>query len=226
MRERRPAHKSTERPSRASARPQAVHIDAAHRPLMWLMTEQCRSDSGYMTVYRASREELLAVGVPEAAFPAGRAKRAEFDIQLTNVCCTGRTEKVTGAMMAVEGGLELEIRWGHVRPYSQAAHPALTELARMMLKDIMRWTDDYRTNSLEQPFAVLENDPRATDFKPIEGARRFKVTPEFHATLRQAASRIYELVHSEGEIMLAEEASNRTGADSNVILFRNRKALG
>lgn len=45
-------------------------------------------------------------------------------------------------MMAVEGGFELEIRWGYVRPYSQAAHPALTELARMMLKDIMRWTDD------------------------------------------------------------------------------------
>lgn len=217
--------KSIKKPSRtvrASQRSQPVPIDAAYPPLKRLMIEQCRSDDGYVTVYRATREELLEAGVPEGAFPVAGEQRAHFEIQTKNVCCTGSSEKVTGTMMKADSGFELEIHWGDVRPYIQAAHPALNELARMMLRDVMRWTDDYKTNSLEQPFEQLALDTRATDFKPSAGARKFKVTPEFHKVLREAASKVFELVHTHGEILLAKEADSPPEFGGNVIVLRQR----
>lgn len=209
------------RPTRASERAQAVHINAAHMALKWLMTEQCRTDSGgYVTVYQGTHQELLAAGVPENAFAP------DFDIQLTNACCTGDRERVTGSMREVNGVFELEIRWGRIRPYMQGSHPALSELARMMLIDMMRWTNDYKTNSMEQPFSELAADKRATDFKPPAGARKFKVTPEFHKVLRDAASRIYQLVHTEGEILLAEpeREPERPSSRGNVVALKRHKS--
>lgn len=213
------------KPSRAvcaSQRPQPVHIDAAHPPLKRLMIEQCHSDDGYVTVYRAEREELLEAGVPEGAFPVAGEQQAQFDIQTKNVCCTGSCAKVAGTLKKVDGRFDLEIRWGHVRPYIQAAHPALAELARMMLKDVMRWTDDYTMNSLEQPFAELAADPRATDFRPFPGTRKFKVTPAFHKVLRDAAGRIFDLVHTHGEILLAKQGEDPPQFDNNVVAFAPR----
>lgn len=207
---------------RASERPQPMLIDAAHPLLRRLMIEQCHRDAGYVTVYRAARRELLEAGVPEGAFPVAGERSAEFEIQTKNVCCTGSSEVVGGTMMESDGGFELEIRWGHIRPYVQASHPALNELARMMLKDILRWTDDWETNSLEQPFERLASDPRACDFKPDPGARKFKVTPEFHKVLRDAAERIFDLVHARGEILLAKEAEALPQFDNNVVAFRPR----
>lgn len=184
--------------TRVLERPPVAFIDAAHSALKGLMTEQRRTGGGYATVYQGTRREFLEAGVPENAFAL------VIEIQLTNVCCTGDREVVSGSMREVDGIFELEIQWGHMRPYIQGAHPAITELARMMLIDLMRWTENYVAPDMEQPFAVLAADRRATDFKPCDDARKFKVTPQFHKVLREAAGNIYQLVHTHGEIMLAE----------------------
>ena len=115
-----------------------------------------------------------AVGVPESAFPSHGAV-AEFQVQTLNVCCTGSSELLAGSMRSTAAGYELEIDWGSVRPYLQVAHPAVNELARMRLKDVLAWTTTVpwsSTPDLAQPMNALAADPRAEDYKPGPDAPR------------------------------------------------------
>ena len=206
----------TNRPRRASQRI-VVSIDLADTALRHLMTKQCKSRGCYITAYRGSSAELRAAGVPDTAFPNG-ARAAKFQVQTVNVCCTGSCELLTGSMRVVDTGrYELEIDWGFVRPYMQGAHPAVCELARMLLKDVLAWTttdSSSNTPDLTQPIDMLAVDPRAVDYKPRPGMPRLQVTPAFHKELRGYASRLFEMVHSHCEVLpvsasAAEKAQQR-----------------
>lgn len=193
------------RPRRASQRRAIIEINLAERSLRDLMIEQCRNGDGYLTVYRGSRSELITAGVPEQCFPIDGAE-SRFDVKTLNVCCTGSREILSGVMRSLEAGQELEIDWGTTKPYVQGGHPALNELARMLLKDIMAWTTSYPWRDkpdLAHPIDIVASDPRADDYKPNPDAPRFELTPEFHAMLAAQASQLYELVHRHGEILLS-----------------------
>lgn len=168
------------------------------------MIEQRRNGASYITVYRGTRAELFAAGVPAEAFPTNTAS-LQFKLQTINVCSSGSHE-LLDATMRTDGVCELEVEWTYVTPYAQAAHPAVCELARMLLKDVIAWTDTLRQSEepdLTRPFARLAVDERAVDFKPVAGAPAFQVSPEFHRMLVNEANRIYSLVHTYGEVSLA-----------------------
>ena len=131
----------TPAPRRRASQRLSVQLDLAETALKALMVEQCRSEQGgWLTVYRAARGELLAAGVPEAAFPAGDGE-STFEVQTINVCSTGSAELLKGSMRAEGVAFELEIDWGGVRPYCQGAHPAVTELARTLLGQVLDFVD-------------------------------------------------------------------------------------
>jgi hypothetical protein len=197
---------------RASQRT-VISIDLSGK-LRELMTEQCKSDcGGYITVYRGSRAELVAAGVPEAAFATEEG--TPFQVQTLNVCCTGSRELLSGSICPMaDGGFDLEIDWQHVRPYVQCSHPAIAELARMLLKDVLWWTHtDYgkggmpNVDDLAHPIDTLADDERATDYKPRPGALRLQVTAEFNKRLHSYASYLYEAVYTDGEVLTSTDTA-------------------
>jgi hypothetical protein len=171
------------------------------------MIEQCKCDSGYVTVYRGSRVELVAAGVPEAAF----SNKAEFPLQTLNACCTGSQEMLSGSMRATDAGFELEVDWGRVRPYVQCSHPAIMELARMLLIDVGYWARDWRKRwsdipDLSYPIDALIADERAK-YKPRPGAPRLQVSPEFHKKLSEYGSYLYQAVYTDCEVLPMPDAA-------------------
>jgi hypothetical protein len=193
----------TKRPRRASQRNAAISIDLSG-PLRQLMIEQCKDGENHITVYRGTRAELVAAGVPEAAFSA-----PNFEVETLNVCSTGSTAVLRGSICSADAGFELEIDWGTVKPYSQCSHPAIAELARMLLKEVSSWTrTDYErqipyraTVDLVHPIDRLAADERAVDYKPRPGAPRVQLTPEFNEKLREYASCLYSWVLNDGEVV-------------------------
>jgi hypothetical protein len=180
------------RARRASQRATAISINLRERSLRDLMIEQCKNGSGYITVYHGSRAELLAAGVPDAAFPTEGAV-AEFPVRAANAA----EEMLTGSMRSTATGFELEIDWGTVVPYERA-HPAVAELARMLLKDVGNW---YDGSDLVYPINEVAADPRAVDYKPRPGAPRLQVTAEFVKQLSDAAMNLFWLVHTNCEVL-------------------------
>jgi hypothetical protein len=183
------------RPRRTSQRI-VISIDLAAESLRQLMTEQRKNGLGYITAYSGSRAELAAAGVPDAAFPDEGAV-AEFQVQTLNACCTGSAELLSGSMRAVPAGFNLEIDWKAVQPYVQCSHPAIGELARMLLIDVLAWTDDP---GLCAPIDMLGADSQAEGYKPRDDAPRLQVTAEFHKKLRCYASDLYHAVYRDGEV--------------------------
>jgi len=190
------------KPVRASQRP-VVSINLAEQALKQMMVEQCRVNGNYLTVYHGARADLVAAGVPDAAFPDG-SKRRDFQVQTVNVCCTGSRELLDGAIRPLATGYELEVNWGYVRPYVQGNHPAVAELARMLLRDIMEWAG--WDEDLQRPIDMVAADPRAVDYKPGPGAPRLRVTPEFHRKLQALANQAYEMVQTHCEVCASETA--------------------
>ncbi|HEX3913615.1 MAG TPA: hypothetical protein VHW71_08910 [Steroidobacteraceae bacterium] len=200
---------SKQRPRRASQRAAVISIDLSG-DLRNLMIEQCRDGLSYITVYQGSRGALLAAGVPAAAFPV-RCANLKFQVLTLHACCTGSEEILNARMRKIsDDGFELEIDWGTVKPYNQASHPAISELARMLLKDVLRWTrTDYEDNGrttrsiadLSYPIDTLAADARAVDYKPRPGAPRVQVTPEFNERLHAYASWLHHWIFEEGEVM-------------------------
>ncbi len=197
-------------PVRASRRI-TVSINLADTVLKRMMVEQCRAGGDYVTVYRGTRADLIAAGVPDSAFPEGQAKSKFFQVQTTNVCCTGSRELISGTMLALPPGYELEVNWGYVRPYLQGNHPAIGELARMLLKDLMAWGGrEWETDEvLEHAIDRLAADPRAVDYKPGPDAPRLRVTPEFHKRLSDLAGEVFQMVHTYGEVCPSESSSDK-----------------
>jgi hypothetical protein len=191
-----------------------VEIDASSDALIDLMTEQC-AEGGYITAYAGSQQELRQAGVPVEAFPETDEKRV-FQVSTINVCCTGRREMLKGSMTKRGAVYELEIDWGFIRPYLQGSHPALQELARMLLKDILAWTDG---ESMEAPLIRLAADRRATGFKPNLDQKSYRLTPEFHKRLKESYRSVYDLVFTHGEIIVKNnELSTQKPKQSHLTL--------
>lgn len=190
------------RPRRASQRSN-IGIDLSAAALKALMTEQCRDDYAHITIYRGTRKQLLAAGVPEAAFAAAECG-AEFQLETLNVCSTGSREILTGALRVVADSYELEILWGSVHPYSQASHPAIRELARMLLIDVGNWARDETRRWSEAPDLSFPLDRVATDprseYSHAAGAPRLQVSADFCEKLMAKAQRLYDFVLDECEV--------------------------
>lgn len=210
---------SAKRPRRASQR-MPVRIDLASTKLKAIMVEQCRGDvGGFVTVYRGSVGELLAAGVPESVL-APDGQRA-FRIETINVCCTGSHETLDGITRGVPGGFELEVDWGHVTPYLQGSHMVVSELARMVLKDVLWWADSGPYGapqpSLTQSVERLAADDRS-EYKPAADAPRFQLSPAFLNALGNKASELHHWVHSNCEVMLVPSANAVPAADGRPAL--------
>jgi hypothetical protein len=187
---------TNQRPRRASQRAGGITIDLRESALRHLMIEQCKDGKKYLTVYRGSRAELVAAGVPEAAFAL-----SQFPLSTTGY----GQGTLRGSMRATDAGFEMEIDWGYVQP-RDCSHPAIAELARMLLKDMSYWTGDEsrRWNDppdLAYPVEAVIEDERATDYKPLPGSTRVQLTPEFYTRLNSYGMYLFDWVHSEGEVM-------------------------
>jgi hypothetical protein len=223
---------TTKQPRRASQRADVIRIDLS-ADLRDLMIEQCRDGLAYITVYQGSRGALLAAGVPAAAFPV-RCASFKFQILSVNACCTGTEEILNARMRKIsDDGFELEIDWGTVMPYMQGSHPAISELARMLLKDVLRWTrTDYEDNGkaikgiadLAYPIDRLRDDERA-QYKPRPGAPRVQVTPEFNERLHAYASCLYRWVFEEGEVMPRTETKAKRQPPGSLKLVVDNTAV-
>ena len=194
---------------RASQRNTGVSIDLAEPSLRDLMIEQCRDGADWITVYRGSRTDLVAARIPEAAFPSDGVA-SEFQVRTLNACNTGSREKLNGSIGCIGADcFEMEIYWKHpARPYVECSHPAIAELARMMLIDAHAWIDlGARSANLAYPMDMVAADPRAVDYKPRPGAARLQVTEEFHHKLRGAANYLYDLVYTHCEVLPCADKS-------------------
>lgn len=201
----------TKRSSRASQR-LPVRVDLARRDLKALMVEQCRSDAGGITtVYRGSSGELIAAGVPAGVLAPDGAEHA-FRLETINVCSTGSDETLAATARGVAGGYELEVDWGHVTPCLQGSHLVVHELARMVLKDILWWSDTDGPNNTSQPSCTQSVERLAADersaYRPTPEAPRYQLSPAFLNALRKKASDLHSWVHSNCEVMLVPRAES------------------
>lgn len=213
---------------RRKQKPQAISIDLAEDALRALMVEQSRDGEDYITVYRGSGAELIAAGVPEAAFPlAGAARR--FRVQTVHACSTGGREILEGAMNAVDEGFELEIGWGPVMPYLQCSHPAVPELARMLLISVSSWlgdseyVDGHVVHDLWHTFDRLAKDPRATGYRPAPGSPRLRISTEFREQLAQLAHELCQFVHRECEVFAEAPVAREPRQRLSLVVDNSRK---
>jgi hypothetical protein len=185
------------KPRRASQRARGVELELGYPgKLRPLMIEHSRTEEGgYITVYAGVRGEFLSAGVPAHLIPTERS--VEFQIS------RGRGADILRATMSLIGGdrLELEINWGESMPYN-CGHPAICELARMMLIDLGYWYKDHSlaTPDLEQPIRKLLADQRATDFTQPNNAPRLQISADFRTRLSEIGQRAFEQVHRYGEV--------------------------
>lgn len=220
---------AAKRSRRASQRGAILGIDLAREELRNLMIEQRKTGSGpvrmnFLTVYSGSRAELIAAGIPAAAFPI-ESEVKEFQVQTVNCCSTGSREQLSGVMRSIATGFELKIDWQDVMPYSQCAHPAICELARRMQEDVWRLTQNSdRTWStdpdLENPITMLVADERAVDYKSQPGAPKLQVTPEFHKELSDHARHMYLFVHLYGEVMPSQTTVTKVRPHLRIVANR------
>jgi len=193
------------RASQRHASPAVISINLAEDSLKNLMVEQCKNGGAYLTVYRATRAELLAGGVPEAAFPKDGTV-AKFPVQTLNACSTGSSERLRGSMQSISGGFELEVDWGPVLPYLQGSHPAVHALAWILLKDVKAWIDSADIPDLAHPLEMLAADPRS-GYKPPPGAPRLEISAEFHKKLSDCAHTLYHFVFEHCELIQSTDAA-------------------
>jgi hypothetical protein len=188
---------------RASQRARGIELQLGYPgKLRPLMIEQSRTEVGgyIITVYAGVRGEFLSAGVPSEFLPA--AGSVEFEIRPLGHQY-GHNENLLRTVMTALGvdRYELEINWGEVVP-RDSGHPAICELARMMLKDLGYWYEDFSLSSpdLEQPIRELLADKRAEDFRPSKDAPRLQISADFRTRLSEIAWHAYEQVHRYGEV--------------------------
>lgn len=204
---------------RASRREPLIGIDLASDDLKSLMVEQCRTSEGHVTVYRGSMGELVAAGIPAAAFSKGAASTA-FRIQTLNCCCTGSYERLRGSITVLApDSYEIEVQWGGVTPYFQGEHPAIGELSRQILLSL-DWID---RGDLKAPIDELCQIPDSA-YRPAAGITRVQLTPEFMDRLRNAISSLCNLVHQHGEVVLSAAPESGSAARPTLRLVGGTEA--
>src|SRR6185437_358489 len=209
-------------PSRATVRrkPQSICINLTNDALRALLIEQSRDGDDYITVYRGSRTEFNAAGVPEAAFsPAGKGRK--FQIKPT----WPRDTILEGATNPIDEGFELEVGWGRIAPSPcGCGHPAITELARIMMIEVSDWAGSRPwpaglkrppnappdTSSLWHMFEKLAQDEWAEGYKPGADSPRLRISAEFREKIWAYAHGLYQDIQRECEVF-ADTRAPREG---------------
>jgi hypothetical protein len=127
-------------------------------------------------------------------------------------------------MEAIDDGCELEIDWGSVMPYVQCGHPAIHELARLLMLDVTDWfpvawacrAGDPNIPNLEHPLDRLNRDPRSS-YECQSNAPRLRVSGEFHEQLRRKASELYNFIHQCAEVLPSEKTRDQRSGPRLVV---------
>jgi hypothetical protein len=168
---------------------QGFPLDVKATALRELMTETNKTPSGYTTFYVGTQAELVKAGIPEYAFPS-------HDRQI-GIRANGQQ----GYLQRKGRVFELVLLWDHRGPwYHSAAHPALSELARMIHCNISYWiNDDVDWKSDEIQTQKLLECERAVDYR-LPAHKRFRFASGFRSELLAIQSHLYNLINS-AEIM-------------------------
>jgi hypothetical protein len=132
-------------------------------------------------------------------------------------------------MEAIDDGCELEIDWGPIMPYVQCAHPAIHELARLVMLDVADWfpvawacrSGDPDIPNLEYPLDRLATDLRSS-YKHQPGSPRLRVSAEFHEQLRQKASDLYDFIHRYAEILPSKKTTDQQPGGLRLVVDNTR----
>ena len=191
--------------SRAARR--VVDIDLTNESLRARMIKQQKyGGDNWLTIYRGSRAELLAAGVPEKAFPKQRERAARLSVRTLNVCSTHSREQLIGSIEPLTNGdFELDVEWGSVIPLEES-HPAIAELARMLRLDVKYWSGDAWPPDLKHPMKMLAEDPRS-EYRPPHGSPSLEVSAEFRKKLNDYASELYQFVYTHCEVIQSADAA-------------------
>ncbi len=204
-------------PRRASER-EGFKLDVKAEELLDLMTEQSRQPWGWSTFYSGTSAELARAGIPAHLFTRGKS-RVMF-----------RANSQDGYIQFKGQHYELELQWDNNGPwYASAAHPALTELARMVLLDIGWWMDGGEPangpgQSDEIAVQKLAECDAAVDYR-ISPAKRFKFAPGYKDGIRTLTRQLHHYIQN-AEILPIETPAMRTSApsDGKVINMKQARA--
>lgn len=158
------------------------------------MTEQSRvgrGDVGWATFYLGTGPELVAAGIPAYVLPRDN-KRHKLRINARETIIQKKGDR-----------FELMLTWDYNGPwYYSATHPALSELARMILIAVSYWTetgerDKHYLPTDEVPTKKLLEYQSAVDYR-LPAHKRFRfglgVQGRINALVDQIRS---ELFHAE-----------------------------
>jgi hypothetical protein len=207
----------TAKPSRASEKA-GIRLDVKAAALRDLMTEQSRQLWGWSTFYSGTRAELVRAGIPDHLFTRGK-RRLMF-----------RANDQDAYIQFKRGGYELELQWDPNGPwYKSAAHPALSELARMVLCGISWWmegdesADGWKRND-EVAVQKLIDCEAAVDYR-LPPSKRFKFAPGYKDQISNLSMKLHHLIQN-AEIMPIEmpEASKAVPSDGKVIDMKQATA--
>ena len=206
---------NTTLPKRASER-EGFKLDVRAKELRDLMTEQSRQPWGWSTFYSGTSTELARAGIPEHLFTRGK-KRVMF-----------RANSQDGYIQVKGQQYELELQWDNNGPwYASAVHPALGELARMVLLDIGWWMDgriEGLGESDEIPVQKLIDCTAAVDYR-LPPTKRFKFGPGCRDRIRTLTMRLHHYIQN-AEILAIEAPAVQTSApsDGKVINMKQARA--
>jgi hypothetical protein len=193
-----------------------MKLDMSAAALRDLMTEQCKTPTGWATYYTGTRAEMLAAGIPENLLGSQSAP-VEFRAngQECAIGCEGTN-------------YELTIHWHDKSPwYHSAGHPALAEIGRMCRINNRSWLTDpiglREDDKAEVNVERLCDDPMACDYR-LPRYKRFALNPEIRQKLFVIENELAYLWNS-AEIFAIDTTPTRAGssADCNVIPLVRRK---
>ena len=186
-----------------------IKLDAKAPALRDLMTEQSRvrrGDIGWATFYSGSAADLVKAGLPPAVLPTD-GKRHKLRINARD------------AFIQKNGGrFELTLTWDGRGPwYYSATHPALSELARMILISVCYWQNTCELDRTDEvPTKKLLSCERAVDYR-LPGSRRFRFGPGTQDRISSLAQQIYHELHNSEIFPLVEGVAPDDAFDADVV---------
>lgn len=199
--------RATAKPLRASEW-EGLQLDVGTEALRDLMTEQSRRAWGWSCFYVGTRAELTHAGIPVDLFPV-RNKRTAI-----------RVNGQSAYLQQHPGNtFELELQFTQGLPrQSGATHPALAELARMVLCEVSWWLDSgervdgYRETD-EIAVRKLIECKAAVDYR-LPSTKRFKFAPGEKERILDLAQAIYLAIQT-AEVVPIEPAILATVAPAD-----------
>jgi hypothetical protein len=161
---------------KSAARRPEIKIDQSAIPdrdhLRHLMIIQRSVDGGCETVYRGSKADFVRAGIPAVV----------LDQPTLRTSYAFRLNRRDAELRRDRDRLELTLQWGSKEPwYHSEAHPALSEVARMVLIDAGAWLHDHAFSN-EPTYAQVQtdrllDDGRASDYHQPRG-RKYRFDPD------------------------------------------------